>query len=96
LHISSFAFYTAVLYCPHESRSSGKTGSIWQKTPVANLMRHKPSGNYYARIRVGGKLIWKSMKTDPMSVAKIRSTIRDYAGLNFNRGINKLNEPEAL
>jgi len=24
------------------------TDSIWQKTPVANLMRHKPSGNYYA------------------------------------------------
>jgi len=35
-------------------------------------MRHKPSGNYYARIRVGGKLIWKSMKTDTMSVAKLR------------------------
>jgi integrase len=48
------------------------TDSIWQKTPVANLMRHKPSGNYYARIRVSGKLIWKSLKTDTMSVAKLR------------------------
>jgi hypothetical protein len=35
-------------------------------------MRHKPSGNYYARIRVSGKLIWKSMKTGDKSVAKLR------------------------
>src|SRR5574340_951666 len=32
----------------------------WQKTPVANLVLHVQSGNYYARIRVRGKLIWKS------------------------------------
>ena len=49
-----------------------KSDSRWQKTPVANLMRHNASGNYYARIRVSGKLIWKSMKTDVMSVAKLR------------------------
>ena len=49
-----------------------KSDSLWQKTPVADLMRHKPSGNYYARIRVGGKLIWKSLKTDTMGVAKLR------------------------
>ena len=52
--------------------SADKSNSLWQKTPVANLMRHKSSGNYYARIRVGGKLIWKSLKTDTMSVAKLR------------------------
>jgi hypothetical protein len=28
--------------------------------------------NYYARIRVSGKLIWKSLKTDRISVAKLR------------------------
>jgi len=44
----------------------------WQKTPVANLVRHIQSGNYYARIRVRGKLIWKSLKTDRISVAKLR------------------------
>jgi len=43
----------------------------WQKTPVANLLRHRPSGNYYARIRVRGKLIWKSLETDRISVAKL-------------------------
>jgi hypothetical protein len=36
--------------------------SRWQKTPVANLVRHVPSENYYARIRVRGKLIWKSCR----------------------------------
>jgi integrase len=46
--------------------------SRWQKTPVANLVRHVQSGNYYARFRVGGKLIWKSLKTDRISVAKLR------------------------
>ncbi len=51
---------------------SDNTGSRWQKTPVANLVRHVQSGNYYARIRVGGKLIWKSLKTDRISVAKLR------------------------
>ncbi len=48
------------------------TESRWQKTPVANLVRHVQSGNYYARIRVRGKLIWKSLKTDRISVAKLR------------------------
>jgi hypothetical protein len=48
------------------------TESRSQKTPVANLVRHVQSGNYYARIRVRGKLIWKSLKTDRISVAKLR------------------------
>jgi hypothetical protein len=39
---------------------------------VANLVRHIQSGNYYARIRVRGKLIWKWFKTDRISVAKLR------------------------
>ena len=52
--------------------SSERKGSPWQKTPVANLVRHVQSGNYYARIRVRSKLIWKSLKTDRISVAKLR------------------------
>ncbi len=39
---------------------------------MANLVRHVQSGNYYARIRVRGKLIWKTLKTDRISVAKLR------------------------
>jgi hypothetical protein len=54
------------------ANSSDKTESRWQKTPVANLVRHIPSGNYYARICGRGKLIWKSLETDRISVAKLR------------------------
>ena len=43
---------------------SDNTEPRWQKTPVTNLVRHVQSSNYYARIRVRGKLIWKSLKTD--------------------------------
>ena len=55
-----------------KSNSAERTDSCWQKTPVANLVRNIQSGNYYARIRVRGKLIWKSLKTDRISVAKLR------------------------
>jgi integrase len=55
-----------------KTNSSDKIEARWQKTPVANLVRHIQSGNYYARIRVRGKLIWKSLKTDRISVAKLR------------------------
>ena len=46
--------------------------SQWQRTPIANLVRNTASGIYYARVRVKGKLIWKSLKTNRLSVAKIR------------------------
>ncbi len=36
----------------------------WQKTQYANLIRYVPSGAYFARIRVHGKLIRKSLKTN--------------------------------
>jgi hypothetical protein len=55
-----------------KTNSSDNKDSRWQKTPVANLVRHAQSGNYCARIRVRGKLIWKSLKTDRISVAKLR------------------------
>jgi integrase len=44
----------------------------WLKTPIANLVCNATSGVYYARVRVRGKLIWKTLKTDRMSVAKLR------------------------
>ncbi len=44
----------------------------WLKLPVANLLRHVSSGIYFARFRVGGKLIRKSLKTNVLSVAKLR------------------------
>ncbi|MGZ5507422.1 MAG: hypothetical protein ACXWIU_04185 [Limisphaerales bacterium] len=42
------------------------------KTQYANLIRYKPSGKYYARIKVNGKIFKKTLKTAAISVAKIR------------------------
>ena len=48
------------------------TLSAWQKTPYSNLVRYVPSGGYFARIRVRGKLIRRRLKTDVLSIAKLR------------------------
>src|SRR5476649_2074590 len=46
--------------------------SEWQKTPYSNLIRYVPSGTYFARMKVKGKLIRRSLKTKTLSVAKLR------------------------
>ena len=46
--------------------------ALWQKTNYANLIRYVPSGTYFARLRVGGKLIRKILKADLFAVAKLR------------------------
>ena len=46
--------------------------AIWLKTPFANLVRYVPSGIYFSRIRVRGKLIRRSLKTNKLAVAKLR------------------------
>lgn len=51
---------------------TAKSDKDWQKTQYSNLIRYVPSGTYYARLRVKGKLIRKSLKTDLISVAKLR------------------------
>jgi integrase len=48
--------------------------SVWQKTQFANLVRYVPSGVYFARLRVGGKLIRKSLRTKSVTVAKLKLT----------------------
>jgi integrase len=45
---------------------------LWLKTPFANLVRYVPSGIYFSRIRVKGKLIRRSLKTTKLGVAKLR------------------------
>ena len=45
---------------------------LWLKTPYANLVRHVPSGVYFSRIRVRGKLIRRSLKPNKLPVAKLR------------------------
>jgi len=56
--------------------NASETGkdTLWQKTPYANLIRYEPSGKYFARLRVLGKLIRRSLKTTQLSVAKLRLT----------------------
>jgi hypothetical protein len=36
------------------------------------LVRYIPSGTYFARIRIGGKLIRQSLETKVLSVAKLK------------------------
>jgi hypothetical protein len=45
---------------------------LWLKTPFANLIRYVPSGIYFSRIRVRGKLIRRSLETTSLTVAKLR------------------------
>lgn len=52
--------------------STEETKTDWQPSGVQNLIRYVPSGVYYARFKVGGKLIRQSLKTPVKSVAKLR------------------------
>lgn len=52
--------------------NQSQTISLWKKTPYANLARCIPSGTYFARIRVGGKLIRQSLEAKSMTVAKLK------------------------
>ena len=54
------------------SKSEPKRDSLWQKTQFANLIRYAPSGTYYARVRVKGKLIKRSLETTSITVAKMK------------------------
>ncbi|MDB6113044.1 MAG: hypothetical protein JWR69_4794 [Pedosphaera sp.] len=56
--------------------SESTTQKQFEKSSVANLYRYVPTGVYYARPRIGGKLKSKSLKTDKFSVAKMR--LADY------------------
>lgn len=51
---------------------NNKSASLWTKAPVANLVRYEPSGIYFARAKVRGKLVRKSLETNVLSVAKLR------------------------
>jgi hypothetical protein len=45
---------------------------VWQKSQYANLVRYVPSGIYFARTRIGGKLIRRSPRTKRLGVAKLK------------------------
>lgn len=46
--------------------------TMWERTSVQNLLRNRPSGQYYARHTISGKQKWLSLDTDVLSVAKLR------------------------
>ena len=53
---------------------------LWESTTVQNLIRYRPSGTYFARFKVGGKLIRQTLNTAVFSVARQRlpDKMRDY------------------
>jgi integrase len=55
-----------------ELNNDEKSRSLWQKTKYANLVRNASSGKYFARFRSNGKLIWRGLDTDVLSVAAQR------------------------
>jgi hypothetical protein len=61
--------------------------SDWVETPYPNLIRYKPSGNYFGRVRVNGKLIRRSLATHVLSVAKLK--VSDFLQDNRRLAINK-------
>ena len=54
------------------ANSEHKQSPLWVKSSVANIVRYVPSGIYFARAKVGGKLIRQSLKTDKLTVAQLR------------------------
>src|SRR6266568_4442072 len=55
-----------------KTKNDAKSVSLWQKTKYANLVRNGSSGKYFARFRSNGKLIWRGLDTDVLSVAAQR------------------------
>ena len=48
------------------------SGSKFLKTKYANLVRYIPSGTYFCRASVGGRLLRRSLKTQSIELAKIK------------------------
>jgi hypothetical protein len=71
-----YEFITPNLIPPSDTVSmktkNTESESLWTKAPVANLVRYEPSGIYFARAKVRGKLVRKSLDTNVLSVAKLR------------------------
>jgi hypothetical protein len=63
---------TASTEAPEQSQLLEEKDSPWEVSSVANLVRWKASKVYFARLKVNGKLIRKSLQTKLFSVAKNR------------------------
>jgi integrase len=69
------------------SQTKRKADVEWVKTPYPNLIRYKPSGNYFGRVRVNGKLIRRSLETHVLTVAKLK--LSDFLQGHRRLGVNK-------
>ena len=85
------------------AKDGAEKPKLWQKTFFANLIRYLPSGIYFLRVRVHGQLIRKSLKTDVLSVAKLRLTDEEkkyrqgaQRQLALQRGRGQMNFSDAL
>jgi hypothetical protein len=67
---------------------------IGPKHRILNLIRYKPSGNYFGRVRVNGKLIRRSLETYVLTVAKLKRSdfLKDHRRLAINKGESVLGE----
>jgi hypothetical protein len=70
------------------SPTKRKADVEWAKTLYPNLIRYKPSGNYFGRVRVNGKLIRRSLETHVLTVAKLKLSdfLQDHRRLAVNKG----------
>jgi hypothetical protein len=53
-------------------RDGQKKTALYEKTRTQNLVRNTASGVYYARFRINGKLVWRSLETDVYTTAKLK------------------------
>ena len=60
--------------------------SDWLKTPHPNLIRCKPGGNYFGRVRVNGKSNRRSPAKHVLSVAKLKRS--DFPPVHRGPAIN--------
>ncbi len=71
--------YMLVDYTVQMSEKTGRQetadlSKTWQPTQYANVVRHVPSGIYYARLRIKGKRIWQ-----PLAVGRSERISRTIA-----------------
>jgi integrase len=59
---------------------SAASKPTWEMTAVQNLVRYRPAGTYFARFKVNGKPVLKTLETTVFSVAKQRlpEVMRDH------------------
>ncbi len=52
----------------------------WERTKVTNLLRNRPSGTYYARVKVNGKQKWRGLETTGVTGSEVRSLKEGWDG----------------